>query len=102
MANGLAVGDGGVATVQRAWFDGDRAGLAAVRADLFRRHGLALLLEQGVEGAFGQAACGRAGELFEGGEVDLESRAGVAEGPPRDNFAPLGRHFTDLTELFRG
>jgi len=102
MADGFAVGDRGVTTVQGAWLDSDRAGVAAVGAGLLGRHGLALVLEQGIKGALGQAAGGGAGELFEGGEVDVESGAGVAEGAACDNLAPPGGHFSDLPELFRG
>ena len=87
--------------MQGAWLEGDRAELLTVGARLLGGQGLSLLLEQGIQGAFGQAARRGAGELFELREAHCKSRAGIAEGAPRNDFAPLGGDFTDLPELFR-
>ena len=101
MANGLLVSDRGVATVQGAWLEGDRAGLLTVGARLLGGQGLSLLLEQGIQGALGQTARRGTGEFFEGSEAHRKSRAGIAEGAPRNDLTPRGGNFTDLPELFR-
>ncbi len=101
MADGFAVGNRGVATLHGAWLVGDRAGSLTVGAGLRGGQGLSLLLQQGIEGSLGQAARRGAGDLFEGREVHRESWSGVPKGASRDDFAPLGRDFTDLPELFR-
>src|SRR5215469_1450613 len=79
MANGLLVSDRGVATVQGAWLEGDRAGLLTVGAKLLAGQGLSLLLKQGIQGALGQATRRCTGEVFEGSDAHGKSRAGIAE-----------------------
>jgi hypothetical protein len=101
MANGLLVSNRGVATVQGAWLERDRAGLLTVGARLLGGQALSLLLKQGIQGALGQAARRGTGEFFQGSEAHCKSRARIAEGAPRNDFAPLGGDFTDLSELIR-
>src|SRR5262249_35745984 len=60
------------------------------------------LAEQDVEGAFGQAGRGGAGDVLHGLEIDLRGRAGVAEGAAGDDFAPLGSEITDSLEVLGG
>jgi hypothetical protein len=69
---------------------------------LLRAEGFGLLFEQGGQGPLGQAAGRLLGQLFQGGEVHLQPRALLAEGPPGHDFAPLGRQLTDLLEVLRG
>lgn len=78
------------------------AGASAVGAGLLRAEGLGLLLQGGGEGAFGQSGGGRSGELLQGGEIEVESGAGVAEGAAGDNFAPVGSESTDIVEVLGG
>ena len=74
------------------------AGASAVGAGLLRTEGLGLLLQSGGESAFGQSG-GGGGELLQGGEIEVEAGAGVAEGLACDNFAPLGSESTDIVEV---
>jgi hypothetical protein len=60
---------------------------------------LGLLLQEGGEGALGQAGGGGGGELLHGVHVDVQARARVAEGSAGDDFAPPGGQFTDILEL---
>jgi hypothetical protein len=78
------------------------AGASAAGAGLLRAEGLGLLLQSGGESAFGQSGGGRGGESLQGGEVEVEAGAGVAEGPAGDNFAPLGSESTDILEVLGG
>jgi hypothetical protein len=75
---------------------------AAVGAGLLLAEGLGLLLQSGGESAFGQSGGGSGGELLQGGEIEVESGAGLAEGPSGDSFAPLGSESTDILEFLRG
>jgi hypothetical protein len=78
------------------------AGAPTFGAGLLRAEGLGLLLQGGGEGAFGQPGGGCGGELLQGGEIEVEAGAGLAEGPPGDDFAPLGSEGTDILEVLRG
>jgi hypothetical protein len=68
---------------------------------LFGGQRLRLLLEQGRQGALGQATGGNGRDLFEFGEIDLESRATVTVGAAGDDFAPLGGQVTEIDEVLR-
>jgi hypothetical protein len=91
-----------VAGGRGAGFMTDGAEAAAVGAGLFGGQGLGLLLQEGGQGALGQAAGGRLGELFEGEEIDVQAGAGVPESPAGATFSPAGRQFADFLEVFRG
>ena len=80
----------------------DGAGPAAVGAGLLRAESLGLLLQGSGERAFGEPGGGRGGELLQGGEIEVEPGAVVAEGPSGDNFAPAGGESTDILEVLRG
>jgi hypothetical protein len=100
VAEGLLIGEGApVAAGQGAGFVGDRAEVAAVGAGLFGREGQGLLLQEGGEGALGQAAGGGGGDLFEGEQIDVQARAGVSESTPGNNFPPLGGQIADFLEF---
>lgn len=102
MAERLAVGECAAVGDQGARLVGYRASAAAVGAGGLSGEGLGLQFEEGGEGAFGQAAGGRGGDLFEGEEVDIQSGAGVTEGAAGNNFAPLGGGVADVVELLGG
>jgi hypothetical protein len=57
------------------------------------------VFEEGGEGAFGQAAGGRRGDLLRGQQVHVQARARFAEGPPGDNGAPSGCRITGSLEV---
>jgi len=61
-----------------------------------------LQFEKGSKGALGQAAGGGGGDLFEGEQVNVQSRATVPEGAAGDNFTPLGGQVADSVELLGG
>jgi len=84
---------------QEAWFLVDRAELAAVRTGLLGGKRLGLLLQEGGEGSVGQSTGGGRGDLFEGGQVGLETGACFAEGVTGNNFSPLGCQVTDILEF---
>ena len=100
MGDGFAVGEGAAVADQRAWLVGDRAQLAAGGAGVVGGEGLGLLLQEGGEGALGQAAGGGGGDLFQGEQIDVQAGAGVTEGAAGDDLAPLGRQITDILEFF--
>jgi hypothetical protein len=103
VAEGLVIGEGApVAAGQGAGFVGERAEVAAVGAGLLGREGLGLLLQEGGEGALGQAAGGGSGDLFEGEQIDVQARAAVPEGTPGHNFPPLGGEVADFLEFLGG
>jgi hypothetical protein len=58
-----------------------------------------LLVEQGGEGAFGQASSSGFGDLLQGREVGVQGRAGVAEGTAGYDSTPLRGQITDLLDL---
>jgi hypothetical protein len=75
------------------------ARLAAVGTGLLWGELVGLLLEEQLEGPFGQALCGRGGDLFHGSEVDVESGSVVAEGPFGDDFGPAGGKGAEFLEF---
>jgi hypothetical protein len=100
VADRLAVGDLlSAVEVEGAVFAAHQARPATGGARLLLAEGLSLLLQKGGEGALGESGRGCCGELFQGSEVGVESRSGLAEGPARDDFAPLGREITDSLEV---
>ena len=102
MAQGLALGQGAVAAGQGALGPADGARAAAVGAGLLVAEGLGLLLQEGREGAFGQAGGRGAGDLLHGAEIDVGAGAVGAEGVAGDDFAPAGGQLTDFTEVLGG
>jgi len=64
--------------------------------------GLCLLFEEGLQGAFSQSGGGGVGDLFHRGEIDIESGAGVPEGAPGNDFAPLGGEVPEFLEFVGG
>jgi hypothetical protein len=86
---------------QRALFVADGAESAAVRTGLLAGKALGLLLQEGGEGALGQAPSGGSGDLLQGLEVDVQARAGVAEEATGHDFSPAGGQFVDFLEFLR-
>ena len=72
---------------------------ATVGAGLFRLQGVRLLAQQGRKDALGQAGRGGGGDVFHRLEVNVLARAGVAESPAGDDFAPLSGAVPDFLEL---
>jgi hypothetical protein len=87
------------ADVQWPGLPSDGAQSAAVGTGLLQAESLGLLLQGGRERAFGEPGGGRGGELFQGGEIEVEARAVGTESPSGDNFAPLGGQVTDVLEV---
>jgi hypothetical protein len=77
----------------------ERAGVSAVGARWRGAEVLGLLLQEGGEGALGQAGGGGGGDLLQGVHIEVEAGARVAEGSAGDDFAPPGGQFTDILEL---
>jgi hypothetical protein len=73
VGDGRAVGQRAAAAGQGAWLLAHRAQSAAGRAGVLAGQGAGLLLQQGAEGALGQAAGGRVGDLLQGGEIDVQA-----------------------------
>lgn len=99
MADGLRVGDGNAPATQGAWLAGVGAEAAAVRTGQLVGEGVGLLFQEGGEDALGQAAGGGVRDLLEGGEVEVQAGAGLAEGLAGDRFSPAGGPVVDFLEL---
>ena len=99
VCQGLGQRQGSAAYLQGSGFPAQRAESPAVGARLLFAEGQGLLLQEGLEGVFGEASSGGGSELLHGGEIDVESGALVAEGPSGDNCAPLGGEITDVAEV---
>jgi hypothetical protein len=99
VAQGLALGQGAVAAGQGALGPADGARAAALGAGLLRAEGLGLLLQEGGEGAFGQAGGGGVGDLLHGAEIHVGAGAVGAKGVAGDDLAPAGGQFTEFTEV---
>ena len=102
MAGGLAVPKLPAPDAQRALVVADGAESAAGGAGLGLAEALGLLGGGLLQGAGRQAAGGGDGDLFHGGEIDVEARAVVAEGVPDNDLAPLVGQVADLLEVLRG
>jgi hypothetical protein len=74
-------------------------GLPALGTGLFIRELVGLLLEEQLEGPFGQSVRGRGGDLLEGAEVHVESGSVVPEGPLGDDLGPLAGEIVELLEF---
>jgi len=61
-----------------------------------------LLFEAGLQSPFGQASGSGLGDLLHGIEIDVESRAGIAEGASGDDFSPLGGEAAEFLEFLGG
>jgi len=101
VADGFVVSELAPRDIQRSVLPAHRAKLLAVGAGVLGVERLGLLLQEGGEGPFRQAGSRSRGDLLHGLEVDLQARAGLAEGATGNDFAPLGSEFTDFLELLR-
>jgi len=101
VADGLAQRELAALDGQRSVLVVDQAVPATVGAGRLGTEGLGLLLQEGAEGALGQAGRRRGGHLLQRLEVDVRARAGLAEGATGDAFSPLGRQVTDFLDLLR-
>jgi len=99
MADGFAVSDGAAVAGHGARLAAHGARLSAVGAGPIGGKGLGLLLQEGGEGALGQAAGGGRGDLLQGEQIDVQAGPGVAEGAAGDNLAPLGGGIADVLEF---
>jgi hypothetical protein len=61
-----------------------------------------LLLQQQLQGSFGQPLGGDGSDLLEGAEVHIKAGTVVAEGPSGHDFAPLGGQGSELVEFLSG
>jgi hypothetical protein len=86
---------------QRSVLVAQEAGSTAVGARRLGAESLGLLLQEGGEGALGQAGRRRRGDLLQRLEVDLRAGARLAEGATGDDFSPLDGQVTDLLDLLR-
>src|SRR5437868_2872244 len=99
MADGLAISERAAVAGQGARLVADGTQLSAVGAGALRGEGLGLLLQEGGEGALGQAAGSGAGDLLQGEQINVQAGPGVPEGTAGDNFAPLGGGVADVLEF---
>jgi hypothetical protein len=76
--------------------------LAAGGTGLLVGEFVGLLLQQQLQGTFGESLGGDGSNLLEGAKVHVESRAVVAEGPSGHDFAPLGGQGFKLVEFLSG
>ena len=102
MTDGLVVSESAASDSEGAVLVPERTEVSAVGARLLGAEVLGLLLQEGGEGALGQAGGGGGGELLHAVDIDVEARARFAEGPAGDDFAPPGGQCTDVLELLGG
>src|SRR5437773_1600408 len=69
---------------------------SAVGAGPLLAQRLGLLLQEGLQGSFGEPGGGRISDLLHGTEIDVESGSVVAEGVSGDNLAPLGGELAEF------
>jgi hypothetical protein len=74
--------------------------MAAVGAGLLGWEGLRLLLQEGGQGALGQATSRCGGDLLQGHKVDVAAWASFAEDAPSDDFSPASGQVMDLLKFF--
>jgi hypothetical protein len=79
----------------------DRTECATIRAGLLWGEGLGLLLQEGGEGALGQATSSGRGDFLHGLEVDRAVGARLAEDATSDDFSPPSGQVLDLLEFLR-
>jgi hypothetical protein len=101
VADGFVVSELAALDVQRPVLPFHRTKLPAVGAGLFGAERLGLLFQEGSEGPLRQSSGSGSGDFLHGLEIDVQARAGLAEGATGNDFAPLGREFTDFMELLR-
>ena len=101
MGDRFGLAELGAVDVEGPFLSAKGTGSSAVGAGLLVAEGVGLLLEERLDGAFGEAGSGGAGDLFHGIKIDVESGA-VAEGAAGDDSAPLGREGADIVELGGG
>jgi hypothetical protein len=80
----------------------EEARTSAIGAGLLLSQGVGLSLEEGLQGALGEAGGGSECDLLHGVEIDVESGPVVAEGASGDDFAPLGGEVVEFLEFFGG
>ena len=102
MAQRLALGQLAAGEGERPLLAAHGTEPAAVRAGLLRPQRVRLLTEQHVQGPFGDSGGGGPGDLLHGLEIDGGARAGLAEGPAGDDFAPLGGEVADGLKFLGG
>jgi hypothetical protein len=71
----------------------------ALGTGLFGRESLGLLVEEELQGSFGEPVRRHGGNLLHGPEVDVQAGPVVAEGPLGNDFPPLGREGVELVEF---
>src|SRR5262245_13825518 len=85
---------------QGAFLEANSAEVAALWAGLDLSKGLRLLLCQGAEGAFNQAASGSLCNLLHDLKVDVAAWSRLAEDAAGYDFAPASGQVVDFLELF--
>ncbi len=88
--------------LERAFLTAQGTRSSAVGTGLLLAQGISLLFEEGLQGALGESRGGDAGDMLHGIEIDVESRAVVAEGASGDDFAPLGGEAAKFVEFLGG
>src|SRR5258708_27602197 len=101
MSDWFAVAQRTATRRQGAWLLMDRARPLALGARELLRQRLGLLFQEGGGRTFGQTTGGGDGDLFQGGEVGVETGTNVPEDAMGHNLAPAGGQVTEFLELFR-
>jgi hypothetical protein len=101
VANRLVEGELAALDGKGAVLGGNRAESAAIRAGLLGGESLGLVLQEGVEGAFGQATSGGSGDLLHGHKVKGVVGARLLQEAAGDDFSPPGGEVMDLLEFLR-
>src|SRR5581483_5814913 len=102
VTGGLAVAELATADLHGPVLVADGAKSATGGARLGLAEALGLLGGGLLQGAGGQAAGGGDGDLFHGGEIDVEAGAVVAEGVADNDFPPLVGQVVDFLEVLGG
>ena len=96
MAHGLVGVDRGAANDQVARFGPHGTVLPTLGTGVDRAEALGVLSEQLLDGPLGQGLRGVDGDLFEGVEIDIVGRSGLAEGASGDDFSPVQGQVTEF------
>ena len=102
MTDWFVLGDAAAGHLQRARLTEHGTGSATVRTGHLFAECLGLLFQEGGQGALGEAGGGGVGELLQGLEIGVPSRAVSAVGAAGNDFAPASSKVTDFLEEFRG
>src|SRR5437879_2976618 len=100
MADRLVVVERAPAHLQAALFRTHRAQPPTTRAALLLPQALGLLLRGVLQGAGGETAGRRDGDLFHGVQIDVQTGAILAKGTAGDDFAPLLGQLVDGFFIF--